>query len=70
MSFFVRVINPNYVQGTLHVLKDGKPHRLPDPKSLDRDWYTNPRKAAEAKRRAERMYSLTNPSTQFKIERR
>lgn len=70
MSFFIRVINPNFVQGTVHVLKDGKPHKLPDPKSLDRDWYVTSRKAVEAKRRAENMFSITNPSTSFKIERR
>lgn len=70
MSFFIRVINPNFVQGTVHVLKDGKPHKLSDPKSLDRDWFINARKAAEAKRRAEQMFSFTNPSTHFKIERK
>jgi hypothetical protein len=70
MSFFIKCVNPNYLRNALYVLRNGRPHRLPDPRSLDRDWFTNPRKAAEAKREAEKMFKLVAPSTKFRIERR
>jgi hypothetical protein len=69
MSFFIKCVNPNYLRGVLYAVKDGKPHRLVDPRSLDRDWFTNPRDAASAKRRVERMYKAVAPSTKFRIER-
>lgn len=68
MSFFIKCINPNYVQGVLHVLKNGKPHRLSHPRSLDRDWFKTPRDAASAKRKAERLFAMVAPSTKFRIE--
>lgn len=69
MSFFVKVINPNFVQGSLHVLRGGKPHRLAHPKSLDRDWFVTGKQASAAKKKAEQMFSITNPSTQFRVEK-
>lgn len=70
MSFFIKCLNPNYVQGVVYALKDGKPHRLNHPKSLDRDWFVRPSAAAKAKREAEQLFALVAPSTRFRIERK
>ena len=69
MSFFIKCVNPNYLVNALYVVKDGKPHRLVDPRSLDRDWFKTPREAAAAKRKVERTFKLVAPSTKFRIER-
>lgn len=69
MSFFIKCINPNYLRSALYVVKDGKPHRLNDPKSLDRDWYKTPKAAAVAKRKVEATFAMNAPSTKFRIEK-
>lgn len=68
MSFFIKCVSPSHLQGALYVLRDGKPFRLNDPRSSDRDWFMTSRAAATAKRRAERMFSLYS-KLKFRIER-
>lgn len=70
MAFFIKCVNPNYLVNALYALKDGKPHRLVDPKSNDRDWFATSRKAAEAKRKAEKLFRMAAPSTKFRVERK
>lgn len=67
MSYFIKCISPSHLQGVIYAVRNGMPHKLNHPRSLDRDWFTTPRKAAAAKRRAERLFA-NNPIT-FRIER-
>lgn len=70
MAFFIKCVNPNYLVNALYVIKDGKPHRLADPRSLDRDWFKTSAAAASAKRKVEKMFRLAAPSTKFRVERK
>lgn len=69
MAFFIKCVNPNYLVNALYVIKNGKPHKLADPRSVDRDWFKTSRDAAAAKRKVERMFKAAAPSTKFRIER-
>lgn len=70
MAFFIKCVNPNYLVDALYALKDGKPHRLVDPKSNDRDWFPTAHAAGEAKKKAVKLFGSVAPSTKFRVERK
>jgi hypothetical protein len=69
MAYFIKCINPRYLRDVLHVLREGKPHRLAHPDSIDRDQFATRRAARNAKQQAEKMFKAVTPTTKFKIER-